>query len=400
MLSLSRGATLFAALFALGSSLAGCDEGHESAQAAAPPPAPQVTVAKPTKKLVSDHDEYVGRFVAVDFVEVRARVAGYLQDIHFQDGQLVKKGDLLFTIDPRPFQAALDQSKAAVQQAEADLSFASSNLQRGQSLRRGTVISEQTLDQRLQADRVATASLSARKAAKRSAELDLQYTELRAAVSGRIGDRRVAPGNLVRANETMLATIASVDPIRFEFTMDEASYLKYSRSVTTTATQTSNRGLKIPVELKLIDEDQFGHEGQVDFVDNVIDQSTGTIRGRAEFPNPTGRLTPGMFGRIRLAAAPPAEALLVPDTAIGTEQVRKFVYTLDKENVAQPKYVTLGQLVGDMRVVTAGLDEDDKVVVKGLMRIRPGTKVAPQMAPAAKTALNATEPEREASQAN
>ena len=210
----------------------------------------------------------------------------------------------------------------------------------------------------------------------------------------------MAPGNLVRANETMLATIASVDPIRFEFTMDEASYLKYSRSVTTTATQTSNRGLKIPVELKLIDEDQFGHEGQVDFVDNVIDQSTGTIRGRAEFPNPTGRLTPGMFGRIRLAAAPPAEALLVPDTAIGTEQVRKFVYTLDKENVAQPKYVTLGQLVGDMRVVTAGLDEDDKVVVKGLMRIRPGTKVAPQMAPAAKTALNATEPEREASQAN
>lgn len=389
MSSLIRSFLAAAALFVLAVSLSGCGEDDKAKAAQAAPPAPQVTVSKPTKKLVSDSDEYVGRFVAMDYVEVRARVSGYLDQIHFADGQLVKKGESLFTIDRRPFEASLDQSKAAIAQAEANLAFADSDLARGESLQRGTVISQQTLDQRTQAKRVAQANVTAQKAATRSAELDLQFTELTAPVSGRIGDRRVSTGNLVTGNTTLLATIASVDPIRFEFTMDEASYLRYTRAATAAAGDSANRGLKLPVKLKLIDEKNFTHEGKIDFVDNAIDQSSGTIRGRAEFPNPDGRLTPGMFGRIQLATSAPAEALLVPDNAIATEQVRKFVYTVNAENVANPKYVELGPLVDGLRVITAGLDPNDTIVVNGLMRVRPGVKVTPQQASEAKTAENA-----------
>lgn len=376
-----------AAIFAVAVSLSGCGN-DEKAKAAEAPPGPQVTVAKPTKQLVSDSDEYVGRFLAVDYVEVRARVSGYLDQIQFTDGQMVKKGEPLFTIDRRPFQATVDQSKAAIAQAQANLAFADTDLARGESLQRGTVISQQTLDQRTQAKRVAQANVTAQEAATRSAELDLQFTGLAAPVSGRIGDRRVATGNLVTANTTLLATIVSVDPIRFEFTMDEASYLRYTRAAEAANTEASaNRGLALPVKLKLIDEKDFSHEGKIDFVDNAIDQSSGTIRGRAEFPNPDGRFTPGMFGRVQLAISAPAEALLVPDAAIGTEQVRKFVFTLNADNVATPKYVTLGRLVGTLRVVE-GLDANDTIIVNGLMRVRPGVKVTPQQASEAKTADN------------
>ncbi|HML43707.1 MULTISPECIES: efflux RND transporter periplasmic adaptor subunit [Hyphomicrobium] len=365
--------------------LAGCGESQPNAQAVAPP-APKVTVAKPVKKLVSDFDEYVGRFVAYDFVEVRSRVSGYLDKIHFTDGQMIKEGDDLFTIDRRPFEAALAQAKAAREQAEANLAFAESDLKRGESLIRGTTITQQTLDQRTQAKRVAEASVTAQEAAQRQAELDLQFTELKAPISGRIGDRRVSVGNLVTGgtagNTTLLATVVSVDPIRFEFTMDEASYLRYLRAATEAAATSSNRGMSLPVKLKLIDERDFVHEGKIDFVDNAIDRSSGTIRGRAEFRNPDGKLTPGMFGRIQIAVSKPAVALLVPDSAIGTEQVRKFVYAVSPDDVANPKYVTLGSVVDGMRVITDGLDSDDTVVVNGLMRVRPGTKVSPQQATA------------------
>lgn len=365
--------------------LAGCGESQPNAQAVAPP-APKVTVAKPVKKLVSDFDEYVGRFVAYDFVEVRSRVSGYLDKIHFTDGQMIKEGDYLFTIDRRPFEAALAQAKAAREQAEANLAFAESDLKRGESLIRGTTITQQTLDQRTQAKRVAEASVTAQEAAQRQAELDLQFTELKAPISGRIGDRRVSVGNLVTGgtagNTTLLATVVSVDPIRFEFTMDEASYLRYLRAATEAAATSSNRGMSLPVKLKLIDERDFVHEGKIDFVDNAIDRSSGTIRGRAEFRNPDGKLTPGMFGRIQIAVSKPAVALLVPDSAIGTEQVRKFVYAVSPDDVANPKYVTLGSVVDGMRVITDGLDSDDTVVVNGLMRVRPGTKVSPQQATA------------------
>lgn len=377
---------VLAAALLLALPLAACGESQNAAPGGAPP-APKVTVAKPVQKLVSDYDEYVGRFVAYDYVEVRARVSGYLDKIHFTDGQLVREGDDLFTVDRRPFEAALDQARAAVEQAKANLAFAEADLARGESLPRGTVITQQTFDQRVQAKRVAEASVTAQEAAVRQAELDLQFTELKAPVSGRIGDRRVSVGNLVTGGTggttTLLATVVTVDPIRFEFTMDEQSYLRYLNAASKQAATAANRGMSLPVRLKLIDEDEFTHEGKIDFVDNAIDRSSGTIRGRAEFKNPDGKLTPGMFGRIQITVSPPATALLVPDAAIATEQVRKFVYTLSPDDVATPKYVTLGQVVDGMRVVTAGLDANDTVVVNGLMRVRPGLKVAPEQAAAA-----------------
>jgi RND family efflux transporter MFP subunit len=374
-----------AALLLLLTGLAGCEQAQPQAQSAPPPP--QVTVAKPTKRLVSDRDEYVGRFVAVDAIEMRARVSGYLDAIHFQDGQMVKKGDLLFTIDRRPFEATLAQVQANLAQARANLAFAQADLERGQGLVRGSTITQQTFDQRTQAKNVAEATVAAQEAAVRQATLDLEFTELRAPASGRIGDRRVSPGNLVTGGTTgtttLLATIASVDPIRFEFTMDETSYLRYMRQVGEGVTA-ANRGINIPVRLKLIDETKFSRAGKTDFVDNAIDRASGTIRGRAEFANPDGTLTPGMFGRIQIAIAAPAEALLVPDVAIGTEQVRKFVLVVGGDNVARPKYVTLGAVVDGLRVVTTGLEPDDRVIVNGLIRARAGVKVTPQ-----ETAANA-----------
>jgi RND family efflux transporter MFP subunit len=341
-------------------------------------------VSKPVSKKIADYDEYVGRFVAFDFVEVRARVSGYLDKIHFTDGQMVREGDPLFTIDRRPFEAALDQAKAGKQQAEANLAFAESDLKRGENLIRGTTITQQTLDQRMQAKRVAEASVTAQEAAMTQAALDLQFTELKSPISGRIGDRRVSIGNLVTGGTsgttTLLATVASVDPIRFEFTMDEASYLRYLRAATAAASSEANRGMSLPARLKLIDEQEFKHEGKIDFVDNAIDRSSGTIRGRAEFKNPDGKLTPGMFGRIQITVSAPAVAVLVPDSAIATEQVRKFVYVLSKDDVVNPKYVTLGPVVDGLRVITSGLDANDTVVVNGLMRVRPGAKVSPENA--------------------
>ena len=357
--------------------LVGCGE----AQKQAAPPPPTVTVAKPVTRTIVDRDEYVGRFVAVYAVEVRARVSGYLEAIHFKDGQLVRKGDLLFTIDRRPFEASLAQTQANLSQARANLAYAVADLERGQGLVRGSTITQQTFDQRTQAKGVAEASVKAQEAAVRQAMLDLEFTELRAPVSGRIGDRRVSAGNLVTGGTTgtttLLATITSIDPIRFEFTMDETSYLRYMRLAGATTVE-ANRGINVPVRLKLIDEAKFSHEGKMDFVDNAIDRGSGTIRGRAEFANPEGTLTPGMFARIQVAVAAPAEALLVPDVAIGTEQVRKFVLVVDGENVARPKYVTLGPVADGLRVVTAGLERDDRVIVNGLMRVRPGQKVTAQ----------------------
>lgn len=363
------------------SALTGCGESKPAAPAAPPPAA--VTVTKPVKKMVAETDEYVGRFTALDYVEIRARVSGYLDQIQFKDGEIVQKGAPLFVIDKRPFQAAFDQAKAAQGTAEANLAFADNDLKRGESLVRGTTITQQTFDQRVQAKRVAQANVAAQEAAVRQAELDLQFTQLTAPVSGRIGDRRVAVGNLVTGGTTgtttLLATITTISPIRFEFTMDEGSYLRLLESSSKAATGESNRGLALPARLKLLTDDKFGHSGKIDFIDNAIDRSSGTIRARAVFENPDGVLTPGMFGRIQIETRPPAEALLVPDVAIATEQVRKFVYVVNAESAATPKYVTLGPVVDGLRVVK-GLSPDDTVISGGLMRVRPGAKVAPQEA--------------------
>jgi RND family efflux transporter MFP subunit len=371
---------VLAAIIAAAPGLAACEQGQSQPQTAAPP---EVTIARPVAKMIADEDEYVGRFVAVDSVEVRARVSGYLDAIHFQDGQLVKRGDLLFTIDRRPFQIALAQTQASLEQAKANLAFAESDLARAQGLPIGSVITQQTLDQRTQAKRVAQAAVATQEAVVRQAKLDLEFTELRAPVSGRIGDRRVSVGNLVTGgtagNTSLLGTIESIDPIRFEFTLDEASYLRYARSTKENG-NAANRGLTVLVKLKLIDEQTYSHEGRLDFVDNAIDRSSSTIRARAVFANPSATFTPGMFARVQMATTPPRNVLLVPDTAIGTEQTSKFVLVVDAENIARPKQVTLGPVVDGLRVITEGLTRDDDVIINGLMRARPGVKVTPTVA--------------------
>ncbi len=314
--------------------LAGCGEGQKPP--AAPPP-PTVTVAKPIKRTIVDQDEYVGRFVAVDTVEVRARVSGYLDKVHFKDGQIVKQGDLLFTIDKRPFQNTLDQARANLETARSNVTYTEADLARGRQLLRDRTISEQIFEQRSQAARNAQAAVAANEALVRQAELDLEFTELRAPITGRIGDRRVTPGNLVTGgtggNTTLLATIVSIDPIRLEFTFDEASLLRYER-LARGGNRTSPAAAIPPVRLRLIDEQDFSHLGRMDFVDNVIDRTTGTIRGRAQFANADGLFTPGMFARVQVPGSAPYEALLVPDAAIGTEQARKYVLVVGADDVA------------------------------------------------------------------
>jgi membrane fusion protein, multidrug efflux system len=357
-------------------SLSGCGQGQQ--QSSAPPP-PTVTVARPVQRSVIDQDEYVGRFVAVDSVEVRSRVSGYLSEIHFTDGQTVKKGDLLFVIDHRPFQLALDQMRANLAQARANLAFTEADLARGKELAQNKTITEQTFDQRKQAKSVAEASVAAQEAMVHSAELDLnEYSELRAPIDGRIGDRRVSVGNLVTggngSNTTLLGTIVSINPIRFEFTFDEASYLRYQRFAGTSGQMSGGEGA-VAVTLKLIDEPDFAHSGKMDFIDNVIDRSSGTIRGRAVFANPDGIFTPGMFGRIRVPGSPAFTALLIPDAAIGTEQSRKYVLVVDDGGVVRQKYIVPGKIDDDLRVIKEGLAATDRVIVNGLMRARPGIKV-------------------------
>jgi multidrug efflux system membrane fusion protein len=382
---------ILASLALLSPLLAGCGSNSAPAQNAAPAP-PAVTIAKPEKRTIVDEDEYVGRFVAVDSVEVRSRLSGYLASVHFTDGQMVKKGDLLFTIDRRPFQIVVEQARANLAQARANLAYTENDLARGQQLVRDKTITEQTFDQRTQAKRVAEAAVAANEAIVHQAELDLnEYSEIRAPVAGRIGDRRVSPGNLIpggtSGSTTLLATIVSIDPIRFEFTFDEASYLRYERVARAGAgTDSANRWASMPVKLKLLDENTFDHDGRMDFVDNAISQTSGTIRGRAVFANPGGLFTAGMFGRIQVPGSPPYQALLVPDVAIATEQTRKFVMVVDGENVARQRYVTLGNSIGGLRVVKEGLKEDENVIVDGLMRVRTGVKVAPQEKKAPATA--------------
>ena len=358
--------------------LTACGQGQQ--QAAAPPP-PAVTVAKPNQRTIVDQDEYVGRFVAVGSVEVRARVSGYLDKVQFKDGQIVKEGDLLFTIDKRPFQNAVDQARANLETAKSNLTYTEADLARGRQLVRDKTITDQVFEQRSQAFRNAQSSVAANEAMVRQAELDLSFTELRAPIAGRVGDRRVTPGNLVTGgtggNTTLLATIVSIDPIHFEFTFDEASLLRYQRL----ARESKNGAEQInstPIRLKLIDEPEFSHNGRMDFVDNAIDRTSGTIRGRAQFANADGLFIPGMFARVEVPASAPYTALMVPDATIGTEQVRKFVYVIGKDDVAKQVYVTLGQVVDGLRVIKDGLTADDRVVVNGLMRVRPGIKVKPE----------------------
>jgi RND family efflux transporter MFP subunit len=358
--------------------LVACSE-QQRQQAA--PPAPKVTVSKPLQRTIVDQDEYVGRFVPVETVELRARVSGYLDKVHFQDGQYVKQGDLLFTIDKRPFQNTLDQATANLETAKSNLVFTEADLARGQQLMRDRTISEQVFQQRAQAFRNAQAAVAASEALVRQAALDVEFTEIRAPLSGRIGDRRVTPGNLVTGGTsfttTLLGVIVSTDPIRLEFSFDEASLLRYERLGRGGQNEVTGRG-NTTVRVKLIDEPTFSHIGRMDFVDNLIDRATGTIRGRAQFSNPDGLFTPGMFGRVQVPASAPYEALLLPDAAIGTEQARKYVLVVGDDNTAAQRYVSLGNIADGYRVVKSGLKPEDRVIINGLVRARVGGKVTPE----------------------
>jgi RND family efflux transporter MFP subunit len=358
----------------------------EAPKAPAAPPPPEVTVMQPKQQTLQDEDEYVGRFVAINTVEVRARVSGYLENVNFRDGSRVKQGDLLFSIDRRPFQNTLDQARANLAQALSNRDYAEQDFARAQQLVRDKTITEQALDQRLQSLRNAKASVEANQAQVKQAELDLQFTELRAPLDGRIGDRRVSPGNLVTGGAaggtSLLATIVTQDPIHFEFTLDESAYLRYKRLMGAPLDQATAVASDLAVSLKLIDEASFSHQGHIDFIDNVIDRSTGTMRIRAAFANSDDVFTPGMFARIKIPASKPYTALLVPDEAIGSEQVRKVVMTVNADNTVVPKYVELGALVNGMRVIRKGLAAEDRVIVNGLVRARPGMKVAPRDAAA------------------
>jgi RND family efflux transporter MFP subunit len=336
-----------------------------------------VDVAKPLVRTIVDWDEYTGRFEAVQRVEIRPRVSGYIQEINFRDGQLVKKGDLLMKIDARPFQTTLDSAIAQLAAAEAEQRRLSIELERGEELVASGALSVQVLDERLAAKLRADAQITIAEAAIRSAELNVEFTEVRAAFDGRISDREVNIGALVVENNTILATLIATDPIYLVFTGSEADFLKYSR-LGLSGNRESSRTAENPVEARLIDEKGWPHKGVMNFVDNELDANSGTIRARAIFDNPDDFLTPGLFARLRLIGSGEYEALLLPDEAVLSDQARKIVLLVDDEGTVRASVVELGPLHRGLRVIRSGITADDRVIVNGVLRARPGGQVVPE----------------------
>lgn len=344
--------------------------------------APPVSVLKPIEKEVIEWDEFTGRFQAVKFVDVRARVSGYLDSTHFTDGQTVSKGDLLFVIDPRPFEAGVDLAQANVTRFESELELAILELKRAERLLPNRNIAREEYDSRVARKKVQEAQLRAAKAELRRAELDLEYTEVRAPIAGRVSSADVDEGNLVEAASgasTRLTTIVSQDPIYFIFDVSESDYLKYIRLNNDSGFENpTTLSAAIGVELRLMDEQDWPRKGKIDFVDTVFDQSTGTLRLRATFKNTDGILVPGLFARLRLPAKTPAKSILIPEVAVLSDQSTKIVLVVDAEGTVMPRPVVLGPSIDGLVVVREGLSLDDLVIVKGLLRARPGSKVAPQ----------------------
>jgi RND family efflux transporter MFP subunit len=335
----------------------------------APPPESPVTVevARPLMQRISDWDDYSGRFEPVDAVEVRPRVSGAIESVHFTDGELVRAGQLLFVIDPRPYAAELARAKASVAGAKAELANAEAELKRAESLVTDKLLSQAQLELQAAGQLKAAADVAAAEAAVQVEELNLSFTRVTAPLTGRASYRRLAPGNLVGANTTVLTTIVSEDPIRFLFDAPEAALLKYKRE--------ADGARARPVEIRLQDETEYRWKGQVDFLDNAVDRNSGTIRLRAVVANPDGFISPGMFGQLRLYATSPFEALLVPDQAIVTDQTRQIVYVVDAEGIVAQRVVQPGRLIEGLRVINEGLTPEDRVVVSGVQRARPGRKV-------------------------
>lgn len=336
-----------------------------------------VDVAKPLVRTIVDWDEYTGRFEAVQRVEIRPRVSGYIDEILFRDGQLVKKGDLLMRIDPRPFQTTLDSAKAQLASAEAEQRRTRIELERGQELVESGALSVQVLDERLAASLRADAEIVIAEAAIRSAELNVEFTEVRAPFDGRISDRAVNIGALVVENNSVVTTLIATDPIYLEFTGSEADFLKYSR-LSLNGNRESSRNAANPVEARLIDEQGWPHKGVMNFVDNELDPGSGTIRARAIFDNPDEFLTPGLFARLRIIGSGEYEALLLPDEAILSDQARKIVLVVDGEGMVGARVVELGPVHQGLRVIRSGITAKDTVIVNGVLRARPGGQVVPE----------------------
>ena len=347
------------------------------------PPAMPVGVSEPVAKRVTQWDEYSGRFEAVASVEVRARVSGFIDKIDFRDGQIVKVGDPLFTIDKRPYEIAVESAEAEVARNKAQVDLAELQVGRGASLIASRTITEAEQDSRKSTLAVARAQLKSAEAALRNAQLNLEWTNVTAPIAGRISDRKVDAGNLISGGQTgatLLATIVTLDPIRFVFDISEADHLRYSRLILSGALASSRDGAN-PVRIRLSDETDWKRTGKVDFVDNAMTARSGTIRVRALVDNKDQLLTPGIFGRLQLFGGE-YDALLVPDSAIISDQARKIVFTVGDDGVVQAKPVTLGTIVDGLRVIRSGLAPTDKVVLDGLANpmVRPGAKVVPQKA--------------------
>jgi RND family efflux transporter MFP subunit len=363
-------------LFAL--ALAGCDEKAQS-QAVAPPP---VTVAQPVKRTVTDWDEFTGRFEAIEEVQVRARVGGFVNSVEFKDGAIVHAGDLLYIIDPRPFEAVVLQAEGQLADARAKGELAKRDLERGLTLVQTSAVSEQVVDQRRQALQAARAAETQAEGALKAAQLNVEFTHVLAPITGRVSRHLVTLGNLVQGSEggaTLLTSIVSLDPIYIYFDVDEATYQRNSK-LWFEGKRPSSRDTPNPVQVTLTGETKPSHEGKMDFLDNRLDVSTATLRSRAVIPNKDLSILPGQFGRVRIIGSAPYEALLIPDTAIATDQSRKIVFVVKDDNTVEERPVVLGSLDDGLRVIREGLKAEDHVIVNGLQRARVGAKVTPKMA--------------------
>jgi len=350
-----------------------------------PPPALELTVSQPIARDVIEWDEYLGRFDAVEEVKVQARVSGYLTEVNFTDGQMVNAGDLLFTIDRRPFERALEQAKAQLDQTKVQVSNAELDVDRGRPLLKREIISRKTFDDRENLVREAEAGVKVAEARVKSAELDLSFTRITAPISGRIGRALVTPGNFVSgggtdSGSTILTTIVTQDPIYIYFDVSENNALKYQRLAVRNNDGASGL-IGAAVGVGLPDEEGFPHNGKLDFLDNRLDIGTGTLRARAVVPNANGLLSPGMFARVRLQGSSKYEAVLLPDEAIGTDQTSRFVWVIGPDDIPVRKTVKLGPIVDGLRVVRKGLEPDDWVVTRGQQRIRPDMKIVPKKTP-------------------
>ncbi|MGE0283507.1 MAG: efflux RND transporter periplasmic adaptor subunit [Rhizobiaceae bacterium] len=339
---------------------------------------PPVTVAKPVVKDIIEDDEFVGRFDAMDEVSIRSRVSGYLDQVHFKDGAMVNKGDLLFTIDRRPYQAAFDAAKSQVDVATSLLNFTRTQLERAEELAKSGNLSVSTLDDRRREFLSAQGQHQGAEAALRNSSLDLEFTEIKAPLAGRIDRRLVSPGNLVQPDQTLLTTIVAIDPIDFFFDIDERTYFDYARNARERGISMQEGG-GLDVIVRLADAKADAFKGKLDFAENRLDQGTGTMRVRARFDNKDGVLQPGMFGRINVRGSAQHKGVLLPDEAIGADQNRRIVFVVDDKGVVSAKQVTLGPRIDGYRVIREGLTGEEIVVVNGLVRVRPGVTVKPEM---------------------